>query len=291
MQQISNNLPLEDFWWLERTCNPDNTKNETINIISNIYCLADFRKININDVEEYLGIERGTFKKILDNTIEEWNNDHLPVSKQNLPIINNSIVEAASEFFTVTEETLRNETFSLNFYYYTYGKPTSINIEEANKENMTLILFIEKMNLDCRNNAFNITSFQDGGENHIGARYDITYVNNSNFKFKIHKNEAGEIMIIVGSGIMDKLIFGPKDIVYPIANRMENVIYEAAVRDSKCKKVATIPNSLLTVMDDFITDSRKEDSFDKTNEDNDFNEFGESNRRSLKNDDHYKRIF
>ena len=252
---------IDEFWWLQKSCNPDGTKNEAITVISNIYCLCDLQKIDINDFEEEINIKPGSLNKILDDTQKEWNNNDRPISKQELPKIGDNVVEKASKYFNISEETLRETAFSPNFYYYTFGRPTSLNVQEANEENMKLILFIEKITLDCRNFSFNITQFRDGDANHFGAKYEITYINNPMYKFKIEKDDSGAIIIMIGNTMVDKLIFESNDIVYPVAFRMENILHEAAVRDAQCKKVTRIPSNVFSVMDSFLSNQplKKED--------------------------------
>lgn len=243
---------IEDYWWLQTTKNPDGSKNETITVISNIYCLCDFKGIQLNDFEESINIKPGSLFKILNDTEATWNDDTTPISKQELPIIGDNVVEKASKYFFVSEETLREVPFSPDFYYYTFGQPTSLNVKEANEQNMKLILFIEKITLDCRNYTFNITQFEDGDANHFGAKYEITYINNPAYKFKIQKDQSGSIVILIGSTMVDKLVFANNDIIYPMASRMEDVLHQAAVRDAQCKKVTRIPTNVFNVMDSFL---------------------------------------
>ena len=245
---------IDDYWWLKKTCNPNDTKNETITVISNIYCLCDFTGIQIEDFEEAINIKPGSLRKILDDTEKEWNDNSTPIDKKDLPIINPSVVEKTSKYFKVSEETLRETAFSPNFYYYTFGQPTSLNVKEANEQNMKLILFIEKITLDCRNYAFNIIEFAKGDENHFEAFYTIEYSGNPSYKFKINKDKKGSIIIMIGSNsMMDKLIFQNNDIVYPMAFRMEEVLHESAERDHQFNKVTNIPTNVFNIMDSFLS--------------------------------------
>lgn len=247
-------LTIDDYWWLKRTDNPNDTKNETVTVISNIYCLCDFHGIKIEDYEEAINIKPGSLRKILDDTEKEWNDNSTPIDKKDLPIIDPSVVEKTSRYFKVSEETLRETAFSPNFYYYTFGQPTSLNVKEANEQNMKLILFIEKITLDCRNYVFNITEFAKGDENHFGAFYTIEYKGNPAYRFKINKDGKGSIVIMIGSNsMMDKLVFPNNDIVYPMAFRMEEVLHAAAIRDHQFNKVTNIPTNVFNIMDSFLS--------------------------------------
>jgi hypothetical protein len=140
----------EDYWWLRSNKNPDGSVNDTITIISNIYCLADFMGMSINDVEKECGEKPGYFRNVLSSIEHEWNDNSQPFSKKILPEIPEEVVEKASKLFYVTVDTLKKTSLSPDFYYYTYGQPTSLNVQEANNENMKLVLFIEKIILDCK---------------------------------------------------------------------------------------------------------------------------------------------
>ena len=258
-------LAPEDFWWLQNTKNPNDTVNETVTVINNIYCLCDFRGIKLEDFEESINIKPGSLKKILDDTEKEWNDNSTPIEKKELPKIGDNVVEKASEYFYVTEETLRSTALSPDFYYYTFGQPTSLNVQEANAENMKLILFIEKITLDCKNYVFNIEMFEEGDVNHFGAKYEIAYLQEPKYRFKINRDNIGSIYIEVGTGsIVDKLSFRSNHIIFPLLDRMENTLHEAAVRDAECKNrlVTNIPKNVFTVMDGFLGFStpKKEDA-------------------------------
>ena len=253
---------IENFWWLQRTDNPDESKNPSITAISNIYCLADFFGMDLSEVEEKCGAKPGYFKKFLDDTEKTWNDDTTPISKQTHPEISHEIVEKASKLFYITEETLYNTALSPNFYYYTFGKPTSLNVKEANDENMKLVLFIEKINLDCQNFIFNIASCVGGDPNHFGAKYELEPADKENgldYRFKVHKDSNdGSIGIVVGNVVNGTLVFYKGDLVYPLAERMENVLYAAAERDAHCKKVTQIPTNVLGIMGDFLDNKKRE---------------------------------
>ena len=106
---------------------------------------------------------------------------------------------------------------------------------------MKLILFIEKITLDCRNYAFNITEFAKGDENHFGAFYTIEYNGNPAYRFKINKDGKGSIVIMIGSSsMMDKLIFANNDIVYPMAFRMEEVPKARSCRSASQRRCCQV---------------------------------------------------
>ena len=248
----------EDFWWLLNTCNPDKTPNPTVIAISNIYCLADFMGKKLDVVEQKIGAKQGQLKKILDETEKTWNDNSVPLSQKKLPEIPEELVENASKFFYVTPETLTTTPLSPDFYYYTFGQPTSLNVREANNENMKLVLFIEKLALDVINYVFNIASFQDGDVNHFGAKYELVNVENKEYTFKVQRDaKSGTIIIMIDNMVGGTLVFEQGDVAYPIANRMEHVLHSAAVRDAQCKKVTTIPKDVFNIMDSFLSNSAK----------------------------------
>ena len=248
----------EDYWWLRSNKNPDGSINDTITIISNIYCLADFMGMSINDVEKECGEKPGYFRNVLSSIEHEWNDNSQPFSKKILPEIPEEVIEKSSKLFYVTVDTLKKTSLSPDFYYYTYGQPTSLNVQEANNENMKLVLFIEKIILDCQSYQFNIVSFKDGDPNHFGARYEIADVKNKFYSFKIYKDDSGSIAIVICNQVGGSLVFHNKesDIIYPLADRMENVLHAAAVRDANCKKVIDIPHGVFDVMDSFLKDTK-----------------------------------
>lgn len=239
------------FWWLSDTTNPDGTINPTITAISNIYCLTDFYGTTIEETEEkYFNVPVGYLKKILTKTENVWNDNSKPLSKKDLPVLPDDILEKATKLFRVTKETLQKTPFSPLFYCYSYGQDLSPAIKTANDENMKLILFIEKIATDCINYTINVVKFKQGDADHFGAEYELSSLDNK-FRFKLMKN-IGEITIIIGNIVGGTLSFTQSDLIYPIINRLERLLYESAVRDSKQQKVAQITSGCLNIMQNFL---------------------------------------
>ena len=124
---------------------------------------------------------------------------------------------------------------------------------------MKLILFIEKIATDCRNYTFNVVRFTDGDPNHFGAKYDLESVDGT-FSFSVSKNEIGSIVIVIGNVVGGALSFGKGDIVYPIAERMENIIHDSAARDAKCKKIAYISSDVLNIMSSSLNSDKSDNA-------------------------------